>query len=84
VPARAYPVEVLAAHAGAVAVEVHANRAAAPALWTTAVLIRERRQRGVIDGPDGHPHLPSTAGLLAAYGALSAAMLPHELHDRRP
>ena len=45
--------EVVAARAGAIAVEVHADRPAAAAV-RTAALIRERRQIRLVDGRAGH------------------------------
>jgi hypothetical protein len=46
--------EVVAARAGAVAVEVHADGPAAGAAWAAARLVRERREVGFLEGRGGH------------------------------
>src|SRR5262249_42861236 len=48
------PVEAVAARLGAVAVEVDADRAPAPAARTPGALVRERRQVALLDGRGRH------------------------------
>jgi|SRR5262249_31407198 len=60
--ALANPVEMVAAHLSAFAGEVDAHRAGTLAAHTAAVLIRERRQGGLVDGSGGWDALSSTTG----------------------
>jgi hypothetical protein len=63
-PARADAVVMIAAHLGAVAVEVHADRATPGAAWAgTAMAVR--REVGGLDGRGGHRRSSTTGRAIA-------------------